>query len=110
MNWWEDPVYKIGWITESERNIRIFNTLTKVEQEMTVCEEDSINDIIGKYKKKYNHHAGGYTWRKDSKNGTVSGALSFERTLTQNGIFKEKNNIGPPPALWLFYNDDFTLA
>lgn len=35
---------------------------------MTVCEEDSIYDIIGKYKKKYNHHAGGYTWRKDSKN------------------------------------------
>lgn len=35
---------------------------------MTVCEEDSIYDIIGKYKKKYNHHSGGYTWRKDSKN------------------------------------------
>lgn len=58
-------MYIIGRITESERNIRIINTLTKSEHKMTVCEEDSINDIIGKYKKKYNHHAGGYTWRKD---------------------------------------------
>ena len=33
---------------------------------MTVCEEDMIYDIQAKYRAKYNHHAGSYTWRKTS--------------------------------------------
>lgn len=31
------------------------------------------------------------------------------RTLTENGIVKEAHT-SVPPSIWLFYNDDFTVA
>lgn len=35
---------------------------------LSVCEEDTINDIKSKYTKKYNFHSGSYIWRKNKKN------------------------------------------
>lgn len=106
--WWSDPTYMIGKITAKERKIRLINALTATVQSMTVCEEDTIYQIMEKYNERYNYHAGSYTWRKDiTRDDSISGKLEFNRTLTENGIFDEA---GPAPSLWLFYNDDFTIA
>lgn len=39
----------------------------------------------------------------------ICGSLDMHRTLTENGILKEAHT-SIPPAIWLFYNDDFTIA
>ncbi|XP_037927149.1 cytochrome b5 domain-containing protein 1 [Hermetia illucens] len=108
--WWDDSKYQIGRITRQERPIRLINTLTSHTDLMTVCEEDTIYDIQAKYRDLYNHHAGSYIWRKWTKNGKVSGRLFLNRTLTENGIPATKDEIGPPPSLWLFYTNDFTIG
>lgn len=39
----------------------------------------------------------------------VTGRLDFKKTLTENGILKEAET-SLAPAIWLMYNDDFTIA
>ncbi|XP_055921240.1 cytochrome b5 domain-containing protein 1 [Eupeodes corollae] len=104
--WSQDPKYKIGKLTKQERQIRIINTLTGTTQLMKVCEEDTIYDIMVKYKRFYNFHASSYIWKK--KPGSKSRRLFFNKTLTENGFFKE--NHGIPPSIWLYYSDDLTIA
>ncbi|XP_055838467.1 cytochrome b5 domain-containing protein 1 [Episyrphus balteatus] len=107
--WSQDPKYKIGKLTKQERQIRIINTLTGTTQLMKVCEEDKIYDILVKYKKFYNFHASSYVWRMKPINGSKCGRrLFFKKTLTENGLFKEKHGI--PPSIWLYYSDDLTIA
>lgn len=96
---------------------------------MTVCEEDTINDIKAKYSMRNNSHNSSYTWRKKSRDvncnsivwlclylffpyvqGNYSGQLVLTKTLSQNGLLLEGIQNGIPPAIWLFYNDDFTIA
>lgn len=73
---------------------------------MNVCDEDSINTIKEKYKKRFNSNADNYIWRKTHSSDTLkSGHLFMDKTLTQNGIlYHENEKLGLPPAIWLFYN------
>lgn len=96
---------------------------------MTVCEEDTIHEIRFKYNKLFNAHSGSYTWRKIFRNvcetfyiylknvcvindfnkercGFSSGKLNFNHTLSGNGFSVGLNS----PAIWLFYEDDFTSS
>jgi len=48
--------------------IRIVNMLTKDENTVEVCAEDTVNQISNKYLV-YNKHAGSYTWKRLPMNG-----------------------------------------
>lgn len=117
-------------------NADVFSTVTTIN--MTVCEEDKIHDIRRKYNQRFNAHSGSYTWRKTFRNVSeihiesqilclfpvffssftfanaptkkrcdlISGSLDFNTTLTGNGLLRESL----PPAIWLFYDDDFTIS
>lgn len=126
--WSQDPMYHIGRVTRRPRLIRVINTLTMTTQFMKVCDEDTIFDIQQKYKARYNHHAGSYEWRRGfsaSENSTCKfgcdhicdhpdacGPLNLNRTLDENGLLDEEEcDVElPPPALWLYYTDDLTIA
>lgn len=74
---------------------------------MTVCEEDTLQEIYEKYKK-YNWHLDGYHWNKfDAKREKYLG-LCFTKTLTENGLPWEGDIV--PPAIWLKYKSDGTVA
>lgn len=101
--WWKDSRYKIGKITCMNRKVRMINTLTRKTIYMTVCEEDTIEDIQRKYYK-YNDHYDGYTWRKTHTQDHKSGHLFMDKTLTENGLLYERNEqYGLPPAFWLYF-------
>lgn len=69
-------------------------------QFLTVCDEDSIYQIMGRYFYA-NTHAGSYTWR------SIRGHLDMSKTLEENNIPAEDFG-DPPPALFLYYNKDLT--
>lgn len=88
--WWKESTYKIGKITCMSRRVRIINTLTRKTIYMTVCEEDTIEDIQRKYYK-YNDGYVDYTWRKTHSQDHKSGHLFMDKTLTENGLLYENN-------------------
>ncbi|CAG9801889.1 unnamed protein product [Chironomus riparius] len=104
--WWNDEKNIIGHVTCLERRLRIVNTLTRKKIVMNVCDEDSINVIKEKYKKRFNSNADNYIWRKTHSSDTLKiGHLFMDKTLTQNGIlYHEHEKLGLPSAIWLFYN------
>lgn len=126
--WSQDPMYHIGRVTRRPRLIRLINALTMTTQVMKVCDEDTIFDIQQKYKARYNHHAGSYEWRRGfsaSENSTCKfgcdhicehpnscGPLNLNGTLDDNDLLDEEDcDVElPPPALWLYYTDDLTIA
>ena len=54
--WWKNDNFKIGKLTKKVRKIKIMNTLTEHCDLLEVCEEETINEILDRYKK-YNDHA-----------------------------------------------------
>lgn len=101
--WWNDSRYQTGKITCMNRVVRMINTLTKKTIHLTVCEEDTIEEIQRKYYK-YNHNYDEYTWRKTHRQDQRSGHLFMDKTLTENGLLYEKNEkYGLPPAFWLYF-------
>jgi hypothetical protein len=100
MFWWQDPIFFIGKLTEQARNIRIINTLTMNSFEITVCEEDTIEQIQDKFLR-YNSNCKKYTWRKGPVENEAT-ILNLFLTLTQNGI--EEDAYTSKPAIWLFYD------
>ena len=61
--WWKNSNYKIGKLTKKVRKINIMNTLTEHMDLIECCEEETINEILERYKK-YNDHAESYTWKR----------------------------------------------
>lgn len=104
--WYGDESNIVGHVTQLERRVRIINALTRKTIMMNVCEEDSLNVIKAKYKKKFNSNADNYVWRKThSSNASISGRLFMDETLTNNGILYHENEaLGLPSAIWLFFN------
>lgn len=105
--WWHDPQFIIGKITRQERKVRIINMLSATTQSMTVCEEDTLNDIQVKYKR-YNWHQESYDWKRYDTTRRVYLELDMNKTLTENGLPYDPYRA--PPALWLRYKDDGTVA
>ena len=64
--WWKNDNYKIGKLTKKVRKINIMNTLTEHVDLIECCQEETINEILERYKK-YNDHAESYTWKRLKK-------------------------------------------
>ena len=109
--WWKDDRYYVGVLSKKTRLIKIVNTLTSQEQNLEVCSEETMNEILQRYLK-YNAHAASYTWKYDGVN------LNMEKTLLENNIADEDEEFYKlgmrddeflQPIL-LFFNDDLTEA
>ena len=110
--WWDDlERYSIGKLTESVREIRIINMLTKHDDSLEVCSEETINEILDRYLE-INMHAASYTWKRLGK------TLDMGKNLAQNGIPDDRaelTGLNMPhdvyvPAVHLYFNDDLTIA
>ena len=115
--WWKNENFKIGHLTKKVRKIKIMNTLTEHIDLLEVCDEETINEILDRYKK-YNDHAESYTWKR------LQRRLDMELTLDENEVFDEADdrfavyeddckNIEDEdyiPIIHLYFNDDLTEA
>lgn len=114
--WWKNSNFKIGHLTKKTRMIKIMNTLTEHVDLIEVCSEETIYEILDRYKA-YNDHAESYTWKR------LQRKLDMELTLDENEIFDESEdhfaiyNIEAKededeyiPIIHLYFNDDLTEA
>ncbi|EAY19060.1 Cytochrome b5-like Heme/Steroid binding domain containing protein [Trichomonas vaginalis G3] len=109
--WWKDESQIIGQLSKNPRYIRIVNTLTSKEDLIEVAGEETLNDILERFKA-INSHADSYTWKFQ---GNV---LKMEKTLEQNGIHDESAKFARLgldfdmyiPAILIYFNDDLTAA
>lgn len=106
-----DKSLVIGKLTTKARKIRIINTLNCHDDIITVCREETINEILNRYKE-YNDHADSYTWKR------LQRPLNMNLNLSDNDIKDETDDfiyleIDPEeyiPAIHLYFNDDLTEA
>ncbi|KAL5013710.1 hypothetical protein ScPMuIL_007980 [Solemya velum] len=109
--WWKDDSYCVGILSKKTRYIKIINTLTSQDQVIEVCSEETMSEILERYRK-YNAHAGSYTWKYNGTN------LNMENTIEENGIADEDeefyklsmNDDTFLQAIHLYFNDDLTEA
>uniref|UniRef100_A0A8D3CYR4 Cytochrome b5 domain-containing protein 1 n=1 Tax=Scophthalmus maximus TaxID=52904 RepID=A0A8D3CYR4_SCOMX len=109
--WWRDPGYEVGLLTAKARWIRVVNTLTSQEQQLEVCSEETLAEILQRYLR-YNGHAHSYTWKH---NGAI---LDMSRTLVQNNVPDNDRELEQlrldrdlyVPSILLHFNDDLTEA
>lgn len=112
--WWKDEQYMIGKLTSKKRLIKIVNMLTKTEDTIYVCDEETIDDIRDRYLE-YNAHSKSYTWKKIVGDAFVP--LLMDSTLEGNGLADESEEffkLGIDEDLYLttlhiYYNDDLTV-
>ena len=109
--WWKDSKLKIGNLSRKIRKIRIINTLTRQDDIIDVCSEETITEILDRYKD-INEHAESYTWKR------LQRVLDMDQTLAENDIPDETEDflaleLDPEsyiPAIHLDFNDDLTEA
>lgn len=109
--WWRDESQIVGRLSKNPRYIRIVNTLTSKEDPLEVAGEETLLEILGRFKK-INSHADSYTWKFQSK------TLQMEKTLEENGILDESKKFARLnldydmyiPAIMIYFNDDLTVA
>jgi len=110
--WWKDKQYCIGHLTKKVRKIKIVNMLTAHEDVLEVPCEETINEILERYKE-INSHAASYTWKR------LGRPLEMESTLDENDILDETDEFERLeidqeewyiPAIHLYFNDDLTVA
>ena len=85
--------------------------VTKDNDVIEVCSEETLNEILDRYME-LNEHAASYTWKR------LGRPLDMDKTLEQNDIPDETDefidlNIDEHayiPAVHLYYNDDLTVA
>lgn len=108
--WWKDPAYICGRLSKKQRKVRIVNALSKQEDTLGVCAEESLEDIRKRYLT-FNSHALSYTWKR------LGRPLDMTLTLEENGIpdeteeFAELNIDAETyiPAIHIYFNDDLTV-
>ena len=102
----------IGKLTKKSRQINLLNMITDHSTILEVPSEETINQILTRYKF-YNKHGGSYTWKR------LGRPLDMDKTLSENGIEDEDaeyDRLGVPKSEWyiptvhLFFNDDLTVA
>ena len=114
--WWKNKNFQVGKLTKKVRKIKIMNTLTEHVDLIECCNEETIDEILVRYKK-YNDHAESYTWKR------LTRKLDMELTLDENEVYDEKEehfaiydgNDGDEaeeyiPMIHLYFNDDLTEA
>nr|XP_019964068.1 PREDICTED: cytochrome b5 domain-containing protein 1 [Paralichthys olivaceus] len=107
--WWRDRRYEVGLLTTKARWIRVINTLTSEEQQLQVCSEETLDEILQRYLR-HNSHARSYTWKHDGV------SLDMSRTLSENNVPDEDHELEELrldhdlfiPAILLHFNDDLT--
>ncbi|XP_038128246.1 cytochrome b5 domain-containing protein 1 [Cyprinodon tularosa] len=107
--WWKDSRYKVGLLSAKVRWIRIVNTLTSQEQLLEVCSEETLVEILHRYRR-YNSHAHSYTWKH------LGEVLDMTKTLSQNGVVDEDPELDRlrldrdifTPSILLHFDDDLT--
>jgi hypothetical protein len=108
--WWEDKRFIVGALTTEVRVVRVINTLTRHDNKIECCKEETMNEILDRYLA-INCHAASYTWKRTGK------VLDMDKTLDQNGIHDDKaelQELGMSveeyiPGIHLYYNDDLTI-
>ena len=111
--WWVDNKYVVGELTAKTRMIKLINMVTRGEDVITVCSEETINDIRDRYME-YNAHANSYTFKALMNDEFV--CLDMAKTLDENGVADESDkfvNLNMEfdcyiPSLHLYFNDDLT--
>ena len=109
--WWKDKKHIIGKVTCKIRKVRIYNMLSKHENTIEVCTEDTLNEILDRFME-LNQHAASYTWKRLGK------PLDMDKTLSENNIpdeTQEMINLGLDeddyiPAIHIYFNDDLTVS
>lgn len=95
--------------------IRITNMLTKTEDVIRICQEETVRDIQQRYME-YNLNSNSYTWKALIDGEFVD--LNLDETLASNGIADETENferLGMDedfsiPNVHIYYNDDLNYA
>ena len=85
--------------------------LTKHDDVLEVCSEETLNEILDRYLE-LNEHAASYTWKR------LGRPLDMDRTLEENEIPDETaeyldlgiDEEAYVPAVHLYFNDDLTIA
>ena len=73
--WWRDESLCIGRLTEKTRKIRIINQLTKADDIIEVCSEETMNEILDRYfSSTYEYHE---EYQKIKSSRTVEKLLSL---------------------------------
>jgi len=111
--WWKDSKFVIGLLTAKTRMIKVVNMVTRNEDVITICSEETISDIRDRYME-YNAHSQSYTWKALINDEFVP--LNMTITLEENGVPDESEkfiNLGMDydfyiPTLHIYYNDDLT--
>lgn len=109
--WWKDPQYECGNLSRKQRKIKIINVLSKQEDMLAVCAEESLEEIRTRYIK-YNSHALSYTWKR------LGRPLNMNLTLEENDIPDESEEFAELsidedqyiPAIHIYFNDDLTVS
>lgn len=109
--WWKDETYLIGNLSRKQRKVKIVNVLTRQEDQLAVCAEESLNEVRTRYLK-YNSHALSYTWKR------LGRPLNMDLTLDENNIPDDSEEFAALsidgdqyiPAIHIYYNDDLTIA
>jgi hypothetical protein len=113
--WWKDEKFIVGKLTAKKRLIKIMNMLTKTEDTVYTCQEETVAEIQNRYVE-YNKHSDSYTWKALIDGEFV--VLDVEKTLEENGVPDETENFYQlgldddfyVPTLHLYFNDDLTYA
>eukprot|EP00826_Nyctotherus_ovalis_P036689 TRINITY_DN3276_c0_g2_i7.p1 TRINITY_DN3276_c0_g2~~TRINITY_DN3276_c0_g2_i7.p1 ORF type:complete len:216 (-),score=56.04 TRINITY_DN3276_c0_g2_i7:136-783(-) len=109
--WWRKKKLCIGKLTRKVRKLRVINMLTKDDDVLEVCSEESMNEILDRYLQ-LNEHAASYDWKR------LGRPLDMRKTLDENDIPDETEeflmlNIEEDqyiPAVHLYYKDDLTVS
>ncbi|KAL4441700.1 hypothetical protein ABPG74_008697 [Tetrahymena malaccensis] len=110
--WWRNSLYFIGRLTVRSVKIKIINMLTEHSDIIEVPCEETINEILERYKE-INKHAASYTWKR------LGRPLDMELNLEENNIIdqtEEFERLGVPekdwywPVIHLYFDDDLTVA
>lgn len=111
--WWKDSKYVIGTLTAKTRMVKIVNMVTRTEDVISVCQEETIGDIRDRYLE-YNAHAHSYTFKALINDEFM--VLDMNKTLDENKVLDEQDKFVDlnmdydfyVPALHIYYNDDLT--
>ncbi|XP_063359176.1 cytochrome b5 domain-containing protein 1 [Cydia amplana] len=107
--WWLDDSLVVGKLTANTRPIRITNTLTSSTVTLEVCSEETVYEVMQRYRR-HNTHLASYSWRHRGRR------LCLRHTLAENGIPDERDRFSKVllpenihvPAILIYYNDDLT--
>lgn len=106
----------MGRLTEKPRTIKLLNLLTRQEDTLEVCAEETLGEIQQRYLE-YNEHAPSYVWKRTDA-AAVARVLDMKKTLDENGIPDETaafDDLDIPdgyyvPTIHLYFSDDLTVA